>query len=97
MKWLIIILIFTSCNVVKKQPVASKEVIKLDGSKSYDPDGYIVSYLWRQVSGPTVLIEDKKAPVTYGNFNSKGVYKFELTVIDNMGASDKDTATVHKK
>ena len=94
MKWVLIILILSSCTVLK--PAASKEVIRLDGSESYDPDGHIVSYFWRQISGLPVQIENAKAPITYGNFQGKGVYKFELTVIDNDGATDKDTATVIK-
>lgn len=97
MKWLIIIslILFSSCSVIRKTE-SPKEVIRLDGSESYDPDGHIVSYKWRQIAGLPVRIENPAIGITYGSFKGRGVYKFELTVIDNDGAANKDTATVIK-
>ena len=70
-----------------KLPVAE---ITLDGSKSYDPDGSIVSFSWKQVSGPattTIATPDQaKASVT-GLI--EGTYTFELSVADQDGASAK--------
>ncbi|HEX4375228.1 MAG TPA: PKD domain-containing protein, partial [Puia sp.] len=67
----------------------------LDGSKSYDVDGRIVSYSWAQTSGP--------ANSVIGNYNTatptvsgliEGQYVFQLTVTDNNGAKGTDNVTV---
>jgi hypothetical protein len=58
--------------------------VSLDGSQSTAPNGFIVSYSWTQVSGPSAA--------TLTNFNSaiataadlqEGQYVFQLTVADN--------------
>lgn len=86
MKCLFAILIFCSCTTT--------EQLKLDGSKSFDPDGYIVKYEWRQIEGQKLNF--KSAFVRPVMSIKKGVYKFELTVTDNQGAIDKDTVTIKK-
>ncbi|MEP7254700.1 MAG: T9SS type A sorting domain-containing protein, partial [Ferruginibacter sp.] len=60
-----------------------------------DPDGSIVAYTWKQLSGPSnnVLFSLNTA-ITYANNLVVGTYEFELTVTDNLGASDKDTVKV---
>ncbi|MBS1610713.1 MAG: T9SS type A sorting domain-containing protein, partial [Bacteroidetes bacterium] len=72
-------------NQIVTLPVSST---KLDGVKSYDPDGTIESYVWTKMDGPS--------PVTITNVNTstpiisgltEGVYSFKLTVTDNRGAS----------
>ncbi|MGC4034414.1 MAG: PKD domain-containing protein [Chitinophagaceae bacterium] len=63
---------------------------KLDGTKSYDPDGTIVSYNWAKVDGPssvTITNMNTATPIISGMI--AGVYTFELTVTDNRGASTK--------
>ena len=95
-KWLYILLLLSACTVTRKATPVTREVIRLNGSESYDPDGHIVSYSWRQIAGLPVQIENPKAPITFGNFSGKGTYRFELTVTDNEGAKGKDTATVIK-
>ena len=72
--------------------------IVLDGSKSYDPDESIQSYIWRQVSGsPLVKLTGANA--------SKAVFKgpvvsnntkltFKLTVIDNDRANSSASTNV---
>lgn len=69
----------------------------LNGSLSADPDGSIVSYVWRQVSGPnTSVITVITAPLYSANASNliQGVYVFELTVTDNSGSSDRDSVTI---
>ena len=70
-------------------------VVTLDGSKSFDPDGDIVSYLWTCIESngnsapdpPDILYPQVKL--------SPGVYIFKLVVTDDNGASSiPDTATV---
>lgn len=60
-----------------------------------DPDGTIISYMWRKISGP--------ASATISNSNSAtcmisgliaGTYRFELKVADNDFAINRDTMTL---
>jgi len=72
------------------------DTITLDGSKSYDPNGSIISYIWKQSSGPAVIIQDSIA--TKANFiipkvNRTSNFIFQLKVIDNDG----ETSTDHVK
>lgn len=83
-------------------PIARTEenrVVPLDGSStelhgnvSTDPDGVIVSYLWRQVAGPSqaVLTGAQTAIASVSNLE-KGIYVFELIVTDNDSASSSTT------
>ena len=68
--------------------------VTVNGSGT-DADGTIVSYLWRQISGPaTYTIASPAQAQTAINNLVQGVYKFELKVTDNLGASDRDTLTI---
>jgi N-acetylneuraminic acid mutarotase len=79
-------------DITYTQPINS---VSIDGSQSYDPDGTIVSYVWKQIAGAnqTNITDPMKA-------NSKvydvtgGTYLFELTVTDNAGLSSSDTVQV---
>lgn len=84
-------LIFCSCSTSKQASVVS---IRLDGTKSYDPDGYIVKWLWRQISGPEVIIKNISSDTTIAVINKEASYTFELKVTDDKGATGKDTVTV---
>jgi beta-glucosidase-like glycosyl hydrolase len=58
--------------------------IQLDGSKSADPDGEIISYKWEQVSGPSdATLIDIFTPVVKITNLMLGDYKFRLTVVDD--------------
>lgn len=58
--------------------------VVLDGSRSQDRDGEIISYNWEQLSGPTATeIENPHQAVTSVNNLELGDYKFRLTVVDN--------------
>ena len=59
-----------------------------------DVDGTVVSYKWRQLSGPADKLTTPNTAVTVLTTLIEGVYKFELTVTDNKGATGKDTTTV---
>lgn len=68
--------------------------ITLDGSASFDPDGTIVSYSWKQISGPAAsVIANAQSVKTAVTYTVSGVYSYELTVTDNDGAIGKDTVT----
>ncbi len=71
--------------------------IKLDGSGSYDPDGNIVQYSWKKISGPGGNL--------IGNLLNKigeiagvllpGTYVYELTVTDNDGESASEIIRIN--
>ncbi len=70
--------------------------VKLDGTKSYDPDGPIVSYSWFQssgASGVTIVNANTSTPTVVG-LPSAGSYTFVLTVMDNAGLTGSDSVTV---
>jgi len=67
----------------------------LVGIKSTDPDGNIVAYSWKQLSGPgTAVIVSPFDAVTEVNGLAEGDYVFELTVTDNAGATAKSTVRI---
>jgi hypothetical protein len=69
--------------------------IRLDGSRSSDSDGSIVSYSWVKVSGPggvTITNSTGEAAGIIGV--AEGVYVFRLTVTDDDGATASDVVTV---
>jgi hypothetical protein len=65
-----------------------KNPITLNGSKSHDEDGKLVSIEWKQIGGPTnlkILHPDSLITSADGEFQT-GTYAFELTVKDNLGS-----------
>jgi hypothetical protein len=76
-------------------PVISTETT-LSAATSNDDDGTIVSYSWKQISGPaTPLIVNPTGVTTkVTGFDTPGVYVYELTVTDNQGAIGKTTMVV---
>ena len=64
--------------------------INLSGSGT-DADGTITAYQWTKVSGPSAgTIANINAASTTVSALVQGVYKFELKVTDNNGASARD-------
>jgi hypothetical protein len=65
------------------------KLIVLNGGKSNDEDGKIVSAQWKQIAGPsTVTIQKKDSLIAYVNGDIKeGTYAFELSVKDDQGAT----------
>ncbi len=61
----------------------------LDGTKSYDPDGSVVAYSWKQLSGPSTATISGAATAT-PNISAlvAGTYVYQLTVTDNNGATN---------
>lgn len=66
----------------------------LDGSQSSD-DGAIVDFSWEQVSGPSnaTLSGENTAVLTVSDL-IEGTYVFRLTVTDDEGLTNSDTASV---
>jgi len=69
--------------------------LTLNGTSSYDPDGFVVSYRWTKIAGPGQYTFDNPNSATpYVSNLGTGTYKFELQATDNLGAIDKDTVTI---
>src|SRR5678815_1047594 len=71
--------------------------VALDGSGSSDSDGTIMSYLWTQTEGPSVVLgSTNTAAVSFGApiVSNDTLLKFNLTVTDNGGATNSDTVVV---
>lgn len=74
---------------------ASGGTAHLDGTGSSDPDGYLVSYLWQQISGPnTSTITNSTSPVALVSSLIAGTYVYKLTVTDNGSNTAFDTVTL---
>jgi parallel beta-helix repeat protein len=68
--------------------------VYLSGSGT-DADGYISSYKWTQISGPSsVNISNSTSPGTNVINLVQGVYKFSLLVTDNNGATGSDVTQI---
>jgi hypothetical protein len=69
--------------------------LKVDGSYSYDQEGDIQQYSWRQLSGDSTLVFATPHLVkTMVKGFSAGNYKVELKVTDQNGLTDTDTLEV---
>ena len=75
---------------------SSQARVELDGSGSSDPDGSVIYYLWRKISGPASsnLKNHTQVKAIVENLVS-GIYSFELLVIDPQGFTSKDTVSVN--
>ncbi len=78
---------------------AAQDPVTLDGTSSYDPDGYgIIDYQWQQVSGPPVVITGANTPTpTINGFTQTDTMQqctFHLVVADSELASIPDTVKV---
>ncbi|XP_062379698.1 kunitz-type protease inhibitor 1a [Sardina pilchardus] len=74
--------------------IQPQETVTLNGLQSKD-DKKIVNYQWRMLSGNHAVIEKTTYDdeVMVSNLSS-GVYKFQLTVTDDIGQSDSAQVTV---
>lgn len=70
--------------------------VTLDGSRSQDRDGEIVSYKWTQLSGPSsaTILSPNAATTDIEGLVELGNYKFKLTVTDNENATGTDEVVV---
>ena len=73
------------------------EIIILDASKSYDPNGSIISYEWIQVSGQNVSITNPNsinASFVVPTVDISTTLSFKLTVVDNDGEMGSDLVNI---
>ena len=79
------------------QKVKEEKTVTLNGSASFDPDGTIVSYVWKQIAGKAVTLSSPNDIIT--RFKAPSTKRpldlvFTLTVTDDKGASDVDRVKV---
>ena len=88
-------------NPGTNQTVNTGEFVILDGSKSKAPDGTITSYLWKQIRGPSVILNGANMSIATfmapKNISSNTDMIFELKVIDNKNASNTADVKVTDK
>ena len=77
------------------QSVVKNSSLTLNGMGSTDPDDGIASYLWQQISGPTVTLINANTSIASftANVAVNSVLTFKLTVTDANGLTDTDTCT----
>lgn len=78
-------------NVSYDKEAPEEKPIKFNASGSYDPDGSITSYEWKE--GTTILSND----VSFSKVFSVGVHNITLKVTDNKGASNTSSFLVTVK
>ncbi len=86
-------------NAGADQNVKKGDTVTLNGSGSYDPDGSIVAWQWKELSDTGVVLTTPGSVSTTFIAPSGGTtgktLTFELTVTDNVGQQAKDTVTVY--
>jgi len=85
-----------SADVGANAEVTSGDSVTLNGEKSRDSDGNIVSYRWESKESTIRLSSANTAITTFTapTVNVPQTYNFELTVTDNEGASATDTVVI---
>jgi dienelactone hydrolase len=77
-------------------PVSWKYYPNLNATLSIDVDGWIKSFKWSKVSGPTSYwFSNSNAAQTKANGLVAGTYVFRVTVTDNSGKMDIDDVKIY--
>ncbi|WP_193163787.1 PKD domain-containing protein [Microbulbifer hainanensis] len=83
-----------SASAGPDREIAVSERVDLDGSGSSDLNDDIISYAWKQISGPAVSIEYSDQSVAYFTApDAESSVTMELTVTDSAGNTATDTVT----
>jgi hypothetical protein len=74
-------------------------IVKLNGSKSADPSGHVLSYHWQQIDGPAVTLYNAKSPEPCFIAPQTGAgtvsLSFRLTVTNKFGLKSTDICFVN--
>ena len=77
-------------------PISWKYFPTLNATLSTDSDGWIKSFKWTKVSGPSSYwFSNQYAGQTKANGLVAGTYVFRVTVTDNSGKTDTDDVTIY--
>jgi hypothetical protein len=69
--------------------------VRLDGTKSSDPENKITSISWRNIeNSPDITISGGNTLSPEVMIRKRGVYSFELQIVDNGNLTSKDTVTI---
>ncbi len=74
--------------------VVNPTLVKLDGTRSYDPKGLPLIYKWKQLRGPVVEIKNSDTPAPSFFAIQSGEYQFSLIVNNGKVNSKPDTVNV---
>jgi hypothetical protein len=74
--------------------VGSLSVVALNGTLSNDADNDPITFTWTQLSGPSVILNDKHAIKPIFTADTDGQLVFSLTVNDGENDSEADTVKV---
>lgn len=81
--------------VVPPPVITDPTVITLDPSLSYDPNGDRLTYIWRQIDGPEMVLEGEKEGSPQILVRKEGNYTFGLRVSDGRTWSREEVFEVH--
>jgi hypothetical protein len=77
-------------------PISWKYMPYLNATLSTDPGGWIKSFKWTKVSGPSSYwFSSSTSAKTKANGLVAGTYVFRVTVTDNSGKTDTDDVTIY--
>lgn len=76
------------------QTVSTGATVQLDGTGSSDPDGNIVKFIWTQISGSEVVLQNRKTATSIFAAETGGEFEFRLRVEDDRGAVKTDKVLV---
>lgn len=74
--------------------VVNPTLVKLDGTKSFDPNGLPLTYRWIQISGPSVVLNGSTTATPSFFAIQSGEYQFSLMVNNGKVNSKPDTVSV---
>ena len=85
-----------TANAGGDQQVGFSSVVLLNGSTSVDLEGGEISFGWTQIEGgPVTVFSNDQEVATFYSPTSSQTLSFQLSVIDELGLTDKDTAMVY--
>lgn len=84
-------------NAGLNQSTVEGSVVTLDGSASSDEDGTIAAYLWQQIQGPAITINNASSNIatfTAPAVDTDTTLIFRLQITDNDGVSASDDIVI---
>ena len=74
----------------------SVSMVSLDGSLSYDPYGFPITFHWKKLSGPAdLLISNASESIARISNLKRGTYSIQLTITSKSGKVAMDTGNIY--